>query len=563
VASLNGSSWHPVGGALNVDPGRNAFAPSIADVGGVPYVAWEEADASGLRQVHVASFNGTSWKPVGGALYFDATRDHVHPSIASVGGVPYVVWEEDSLGAKSSVHAAFFNGTIWQLVGSGTLQFTAGDYAQEPSIANVGGVAYVAWTEVSATSSQVHVAFFNGTDWQLAGSGTVPADPGTASVDPSIASVGGVPYVAWRDNAPNDRVHAAFFNATDWQLVGSGTVNIDTSHGVGVPSITGIGAVPYVAWDEFNGTHRLLHVAHFDGTSWQPVADALNNDQASDAAAPSITSIGGVPYVAWLEFSPHAQVRAARLEPDFVAESVTPSVRGATLTAQVNDYGVPLPVGFEYGRSAAFGSQTPLQSSPGTGVSTITAQLGGLTPGTKYFFRGFGSDTFRETSTGPALGFTTLALGGGGSGAAGKPVIPSATSRDEISNLQITPTAFVAAAHGRSAIAASARKPGAIVSYSGTQAALTTFTVQRAVAGRLQGHSCVKPTAQNRTHGSCIRYVTVGSFTREDLPGTIRFRFTGRLHGHKLAPGSYRLQAIPRNSAGAGSGLRRRFRIKR
>jgi hypothetical protein len=46
--------------------------------------------------------------------------------------------------------------------------------------------------------------------------------------------------------------------------------------------------------------------------------------------------------------------------------------------------------------------------------------------------------------------------------------------------------------------------------------------------------------------------VRMGHFRHNDVVGTNRFRFTGRMHGHKLAPGNYVLQVVPHNSGGAG-----------
>jgi hypothetical protein len=107
----------------------------------------------------------------------------------------------------------------------------------------------------------------------------------------------------------------------------------------------------------------------------------------------------------------------------------------------------------------------------------------------------------------------------------------------------------VAAATGRPAVSAKARKTGAIVSYNGSQPATTTFTVQRPVAGRRSRRNCVKPTRHTAKHARCTFYDNVGSFTHTDTAGANRFRFTGRISGRKLTPGKYRLQAVPRNTA--------------
>jgi hypothetical protein len=105
------------------------------------------------------------------------------------------------------------------------------------------------------------------------------------------------------------------------------------------------------------------------------------------------------------------------------------------------------------------------------------------------------------------------------------------------------------------------RKPGAIVSYIDTQSATTTFTVQHLVEGRRQGHSCVKPTKHNRSHGRCTRTATIGAFAHAGAVGANRFRFTGRVNGRKLAPGSYRLRVILRNAAGNAPAIYVPFRV--
>ena len=59
------------------------------------------------------------------------------------------------------------------------------------------------------------------------------------------------------------------------------------------------------------------------------------------------------------------------------------------------------------------------------------------------------------------------------------------------------------------------------------------------------------------------RYINVGSFTHADPAGANRFRFSGCVHGRRLRPGTYRMRAIPRNAAGAGRAVYRKFGVKR
>jgi hypothetical protein len=49
-------------------------------------------------------------------------------------------------------------------------------------------------------------------------------------------------------------------------------------------------------------------------------------------------------------------------------------------------------------------------------------------------------------------------------------------------------------------------------------------------------------------------YEPVGSFTHRDSAGAQRLYFTGRVHGHKLPRGSYRLQTVATYVSGEHSG---------
>jgi hypothetical protein len=63
LAPATQAGWSPVGsGVLNVDASKTANSPSIAIIGGVPYVAWREDPGSGAGQVHVARWTGSNWQ---------------------------------------------------------------------------------------------------------------------------------------------------------------------------------------------------------------------------------------------------------------------------------------------------------------------------------------------------------------------------------------------------------------------------------------------------------------------------------------------------------------------
>jgi hypothetical protein len=116
-----------------------------------------------------------------------------------------------------------------------------------------------------------------------------------------------------------------------------------------------------------------------------------------------------------------------------------------------------------------------------------------------------------------------------------------------ISNLTVSPVGFTAMASGASTAKAS-KRGGATISYTDSQAATTTFTVLKPQPGVKKGGKCVRPpNAKGKAKGKrCTRYVAVGSFIHHDHAGANHFRFTGRIRGRKLAPGSYGLSAVAR-----------------
>jgi hypothetical protein len=190
---------------------------------------------------------------------------------------------------------------------------------------------------------------------------------------------------------------------------------------------------------------------------------------------------------------------------------------------------------------------TPGGATATTGPGARSAVLTGLTNGQRYTVSVRASN---PAGTGPARSAdATLPLGGGGAD----------TVAPVITALRVSPQAFRAAAHGASIASAL----GTRIHYFTSEPTTTTFTVVRLAAGRRVGKRCVKPTKHNRTRPKCTRTVPVkGHFSHRDSGGAVSLRFSGRVGGRKLSPGSYRLIAKVRDDAGnAGRPAQAPFRI--
>ena len=141
---------------------------------------------------------------------------------------------------------------------------------------------------------------------------------------------------------------------------------------------------------------------------------------------------------------------------------------------------------------------------------------------------------------------------GGGGGGGNSPALAPA-----LTNLKASPRTFVAANRGGS----TGGTVGTNISYTSAVAGTTTFTVLAPRRG-VTAAKCVKPK-RGRRGKRCTRYVSLGTFTHQDVAGFNTFVFTGRVRHHKLARGSYRLQAISRSNGNKSSPVTLSFRIGR
>ena len=454
VSRLNaaGTAWEQVvGGASPINQSSTGFAlnPSLTEIGGVPYVAWREFDSTeGNSEIRVARLNaaGTAWEQVvGGASPINQANDQNgdSPSLTAIGGVPYVAWTEHD-GANQEIRVSRLNaaGTAWEQVVGGASPINespTGD-AFLPRLTAIGGVPYVAWTEDDGVNEEIRVARLNaaGTDWEqvVGGASPINQSPTATAFDPNLTAIGGVPYIAWNeDDGTNEEIRVARLNGagTAWEQVvgGASPINEANNRQANRPSLTAIGGVPYVAWDETDGGNFEIRVARLNaaGTAWEQVvggASPINQSPNDFAVQASLTAIGGVPHVAWREFDgANGETRVSRLQPEFSNASALPTATGATLSVDVNTHGVPYPVGFDHGPGLGSSTTTKTTSS---GFETVTRQITGLAPSSAYQFRPFATaGTPLPKVAGSTQAFTTLAADGPGpQGAAGASGLPGA-----------------------------------------------------------------------------------------------------------------------------------------
>jgi CSLREA domain-containing protein len=182
----------------------------------------------------------------------------------------------------------------------------------------------------------------------------------------------------------------------------------------------------------------------------------------------------------------------------------------ATLTATVNPSFRDTTFHFEYGRTGAYGASTPARPvGSGNGSVAVSAIV-------------------RLPTTGLSFHFRVVATNGDGTTTGADQALPV------LSALKVRPIAF---------------RRIAIVSYMLSETANTTFRIER----------CVR-----RSRRVCTAYGLMrGGFVRGGLTGRNSFYFRGRIGRRKLARGSYRLLALPKDAGGnMGRPRRAGFRIR-
>jgi hypothetical protein len=195
-----------------------------------------------------------------------------------------------------------------------------------------------------------------------------------------------------------------------------------------------------------------------------------------------------------------------------------------------------------YGTTAAYGASMPAHTlSRSIGDQAVSDAISGLAPGTAYHYA-LRVTNARGTTTGADRTFTTAAPPTPPATTTSTPAAPETPAVAAVTKLSLSPTTLRPMTKGPM-VAVAAR--GAKLTITLTTAAKVTFSVVRRQTGVRVGKSCLA-----RGHGrhgkTCTRTTTVAGTTAKSLAkGTSTLRFSARVGGHALKPGSYALRATP------------------
>jgi hypothetical protein len=224
------------------------------------------------------------------------------------------------------------------------------------------------------------------------------------------------------------------------------------------------------------------------------------------------------------------------------APSVGTTFAGLLIAASNPDL-LPGSAFVQVGTTTAYGlvsASVSLGAGASIGAGQVALAVKGLQPGTLYHYRAVATNP-DGTVFGADRTFTTLTVGG-------------ARPRPVLSGLALHPSHLRAQPGNGASLA---KRRGAALVYKDSQAATTRLTVLRSKRGYRVGHGCraSKPRHAKGHLRRCTLYVALGTFRHADKGGSVSLHFTGRVAGHRLAPGSYKLSAQARNSSGLNSNV--------
>lgn len=208
VLKFNGTSWVPVGSYGFTQSTVSEISIAI-DTNLTPYVVFK--DDAVQNKTSVMKFDGNGWVYVGGAGIANLTQNTSTNIVIAPNNTPYVAIT-DYLTNNSQLHVMSFNGTSWIDVPGGEL---INHSVYEPHIAfdKNNSELYVVYSNFQ--TDRLCVKKHNGTAWVAVGQSDFSA--GGALKNTIVIDSQGKPIVASRSF---DGVVAWKFNGSTWTTVG-------------------------------------------------------------------------------------------------------------------------------------------------------------------------------------------------------------------------------------------------------------------------------------------------------------------------------------------------------
>jgi parallel beta-helix repeat protein len=238
VTEHTGSVWEELagsaqgGGISNAPTGDNALQPTIAlDSSGNPIVAWTQS-LGAATIIHVVRYDPTAnsgtggWVSMGSTVFFGGFRATSDPQVVETSDGPVVAWLDDDSGIMN-VYVAAYNGSSWAPfessddTGSGVTKSSTP--ISQYSLATDGTHVAIAWTQLIGRTSYIYLLEQTGGTWAQvnnSASGSGVSGSIASAAQPSVAFDISSLYVAWQStSASGSNISAATASGGGWTPV--------------------------------------------------------------------------------------------------------------------------------------------------------------------------------------------------------------------------------------------------------------------------------------------------------------------------------------------------------
>ncbi len=213
VRSFDGTSWKNVGGQ-GFSAGDVSSTDIAIDKNGVLYVAFR--DFTQGNKVTVMKYADTSWVIVGSAGLSAGGSEYIS-LVLDTSGTPMVGYRDAANGFRATVQK-FNSGTnTWGVLGSAGFSPAGANHiamATDPA-----GAPYIVFRDGNFTDRNATAMKYNGSSWDIVDTAGFTA--GRAQFNDIAIDASGTPYVVYQDNAFENKASVKKLVGGHWQTVGT------------------------------------------------------------------------------------------------------------------------------------------------------------------------------------------------------------------------------------------------------------------------------------------------------------------------------------------------------
>jgi hypothetical protein len=294
-----GPSWTPIGASadglgLSAHGGTAACKAVVASPAGRLHAIWAD-DSTGIRQVYLKHWDGSTWGQLGGSGEADGLSRATNSANMTCAGDlafdsqdrPYVVWMQ-SLPDAQAVYVKHWDGATWsELAGSATGYGLSGPHGAWWPTVDLDPLdrPVVSWSK----SAEIYLLRYEAGAWVgIGGSDTYPTELAAhhGGNGQSVALRGATDiFLAYSsDWAGTDGIYFIHWDGGTWSGYGPsaavGGLSLPGANSTFPELLLSADDQPLLLWQESSAAGDNLRIAGWDGLAWTPIGSDIGGPRA-------------------------------------------------------------------------------------------------------------------------------------------------------------------------------------------------------------------------------------------------------------------------------------------